>query len=219
MNIKKHKKKLDYDKEYYENGLVAGKSCYLNYRWLPELTFRMVFHMIRELDIKTNDKILDFGCAKGYIVKAFRFFDIECYGCDISEYAINNIDPEVIKFCKENNTDIMIPFNDMHFDWIICKDVLEHLEESEIDHFLQEASQKTKKSFIVVPLGENDKFIVPEYEKDITHKLAKNMDWWSKKFEDNSWIIEDKTYTFKRLKDNWTDKYPKSNGFFTLRKK
>jgi len=68
-----------YDEEYFESGLATGKSCYLNYRWLPELTIKMAHNIIRYLDLKENEKILDYGCAKGYLVKAFRILDIEAY--------------------------------------------------------------------------------------------------------------------------------------------
>jgi len=214
MNVGDRTKQLEYDEDYYENGVVSKKSCYFNYHWMPELTFRMAFHMIRKLNIREDDKLLDFGCAKGYLVKAFRFFDFECYGCDISEYAINNLDAEVRKFCKQNSTEIMIPFQDLYFDWIVCKDVAEHFEEGELDRFLEQSRKKTKKMFVVVPLGENNKYIAPEYAQDITHKLAKNVDWWRKKFEDNLWVVESIDFGFKRLKENWTEKYPQSNGFF-----
>lgn len=205
----------NYDEDYFENGLVSGKSCYLNYRWLPELTFRMAFHIVRELNIYPEQKILDFGCAKGYLVKALRHFDIECYGCDISEYAIAKSDADIAKFCKLNNGEEMIPF-DLIFDWIICKDVAEHFEESELESFLQQAAKKSKKIFFIIPLGKNGKFIAPEYEKDITHKLIKDEDWWSKKFAENSWKVENIQHNFKGLKENWVAKYPKSNGFFIL---
>ena len=59
-----------YDKNYYECGIESGKSLYTNYRWMPELTIPMCSRMIEHLKISSRDKILDFGCAKGYSVKA-----------------------------------------------------------------------------------------------------------------------------------------------------
>ena len=61
-----------YDADYFLRGKQTGRSLYENYRWLPDLTIPMVAAMIRHLGIKPDDKILDFGCARGYVVKAFR---------------------------------------------------------------------------------------------------------------------------------------------------
>ena len=51
-----------YNSEYYERGVESGKSCYQNYRWVPELTIPMAMTMIDLLFIKRKDLILDYGC-------------------------------------------------------------------------------------------------------------------------------------------------------------
>src|SRR4030043_118143 len=53
-----------YDRDYFEKGIITGKSCYMYYSWMPEQTLRMVYHLITRLPIKTSDRVLDFGCAK-----------------------------------------------------------------------------------------------------------------------------------------------------------
>ena len=61
-----------YNEDYYENGLALGCSGYSNYRWIPELTIPMAYHIINGLNISENSRILDYGCAKGYLVSAFK---------------------------------------------------------------------------------------------------------------------------------------------------
>lgn len=205
----------EFDEDYFENGIATGKSCYTNYRWLPELTIKFAHKIIRVLNLREGDKVLDFGCAKGFLVKAFRILEIDAYGCDISQYALNHVDDEIKEYCKRNDKEI-VPF-DIHFDWIIAKDVLEHLTEEEIDSFLDEMRSKADNIFIIVPLGENDKFNIPAYELDVTHKLAKTRDWWENKFEDHSWTVDRFCYIIPGLKDNWAQ-WKKGNGFFVLKK-
>ena len=77
-----------YDEDYFERGVETGKSLYSNYRWIPELTIPICAELIMQLKIGPEDTILDFGCAKGFIVKALRLLHREAYGVDISEYAI-----------------------------------------------------------------------------------------------------------------------------------
>lgn len=209
----------EFDCDYYENGVVTGKSCYLNYRWMPEMTIRMAYLIIKHLNLKTEESVLDFGCAKGYLVKALRILDIPAYGCDISEYAINQVDGDVRSFCNFiEDSNCLFPF-ERKFDWIISKDVLEHLSEQEIDAFLTQAQGTTEKMFHVIPLGDGEKFVVPEYQLDKTHKLAKTKEWWLEKFESFGWSMDVFSYNMKGIKDNWTGKYPFGNGFFILKRK
>jgi len=84
-----------FNKDYYENGISSGLSLYTNYKWMPDLTIPMAFRIIEILNIKERDSILDFGCAKGYMVKSFRMLYRDAYGVDISDYAISNCDKEV----------------------------------------------------------------------------------------------------------------------------
>src|SRR5262249_44406988 len=111
-----------YNKDYFENGIVFGISGYLSYGWMAERTLRMVFHMIRELKIAPQESVLDFGCAKGYVVKAFRIFDYEAYGVDVSDYAIGLVDGDVRDHCAVIvGVDDPALFN-RKYDWMIAKD-------------------------------------------------------------------------------------------------
>ena len=49
-----------YDEEYFERGIESHKSCYTNYRWIPELTIPLAFRLIEYLRISSSEKILDF---------------------------------------------------------------------------------------------------------------------------------------------------------------
>ena len=198
-----------YDEEYFESGIENKKSCYTNYRWIPELTIPMAFAMIEYLKISPQEKILDFGCAKGYLVKALRLLHREAFGYDISDYAKNSVPQEIKKFIVED-------YRNKNFDWIISKDVFEHIPYEEIDETLQNISSATKKLFCIIPLGENGEYVIPAYELDSTHIIRENLDWWKEKFLQNNFEIETATYNVKYIKDNWK-KWEYGNGFFVLR--
>ena len=89
--------KIKYDEDYYENGLAKGISGYENYRWIPELTYPMAYSICKSLKIKKNDKVLEYGCAHGFLVKALNDFNIDTYGVDISSYALSKVDPGIKK--------------------------------------------------------------------------------------------------------------------------
>lgn len=208
-----------YDREYFEDGMCTGKSCYTNYRWMPELTIKMAHNFIKYLNLTESDKVLDYGCSKGYLVKALRILDIDAYGCDISEYALESVDSDARDYCRLIKNDSLIPFDSIKFDWIVSKDVFEHMSEENIDVFLDCSFSFAKKMFHIIPLGDNGVFRIPEYHHDTSHIRIHDEKWWTKKFEEYDWKIISFDYRVRGIKDNWTKKYEKGNGFFTLERK
>lgn len=204
-----------YDKKYYEDGIASGKSCYTNYRWIPELTIPMAYYLIKELDVHENMTVLDVGCSKGYFVKALRLLGIEAYGIDISKYAIEHADSDIRDFCRLVSPERPIPFN-RTFDWILTKDVLEHMPTENLHTFFKDYSDKAKQMYHVIPLGDNGKFRIQEYHLDKSHVQIQNEEWWEKLFNDYGWKIKSLKYKTQGLKENWSEHHPKGNGFFTL---
>ena len=85
----------EFDREYFEQGPMTGKSLYTNYRWLPELTLPLCHHIVTYCGIESEERILDFGCAKGFVVHGLRLLGYEAFGVDVSEYAIAQAPKEV----------------------------------------------------------------------------------------------------------------------------
>ena len=72
--------------------------------------------------------------------------------------------------------------------------------------------------FFVVPLGDEDRFRIREYEVDITHVTKKNEEWWIKLFEYQGFELLKFSYSLGSIKQKWIDQYPYGNGFFFLSK-
>ena len=200
-----------YDRDYFECGIESGKSCYSNYRWIPELTIPMAFRLIEYLNILPSDKILDFGCAKGYLVKAFRLLYREAFGYDISDYARATAPADIKNY-------ILDDYHTENYDWVISKDVFEHIPYEEIDDTIKSLSIVAKKIFCVVPLGENNRYVIPAYELDATHIIRENLHWWENRFMENGLKVQVACYKVKHIKENW-ESYEKGNGFFILSSK
>jgi SAM-dependent methyltransferase len=69
-------------------------------------------------------RVLDAGCAMGFLVEALRERGVEAYGFDISSYAIANVPPAVKDFCWQAKVSDEL---DGHFDLIICQEVFPHV--------------------------------------------------------------------------------------------
>lgn len=196
-----------YNEDYYERGIQTGVSLYQNYRWLPELTMAMAMVMIDYLDIPRGASVLDFGCAKGYLVKALRLLGRQARGTDTSAYALNNVDREAEPFC-----DCVI--YGRHYDFVIAKDVFEHLTVTDLQKFLKEA--QTDKIFAIIPLGDENGYTAPANDLDVTHRICRSSEWWVDFFDIHGWETIKFTHRIDGIKDHYYEKYPKAHGFFTL---
>lgn len=208
---------IPYDEEYFLRGRESGKSLYENYRWLPDLTIPMAKRIVEHCGIDPNDGILDFGCSRGYLVRALTELGWNAEGIDISPWAIENADP-AIKKCVRVGETVSEPY-----DWIISKDVLEHIEEIQLILTLARFGTMARKGiFIVVPLAgldDEDGYVVEEYEKDMTHKIRWNLGQWVHQLLiilDNTWEVQAR-HRLVGIKDNYA-KWPRGNGFITCRR-
>lgn len=203
-----------FNESYFERGLEEGISCYQNYRWIPELTIPLAVRICEYLGIERGETILDYGCAKGYLVKAFRLIGRDAWGYDISDYAISNVDKDVEKYCVRSS---LFPIH--IFNWGIAKDVFEHISYGDISNILKNLNKQIENLFAIVPLGENNRYYSPLNDMDKTHLICENETWWKNFFEKSNWNIRDFTFKIEGIKDAYYKKTPKAHGFFTLKNK
>jgi SAM-dependent methyltransferase len=191
-----------FDEDYYERGVITGKSLYSDYRWMPEATIPMAMTIVDTLGIPRGARVLDIGCAKGYLVKALRWLGRDAYGYDPSSYAIRHADSEVKGYVWTEPPNFVA-------EYAIAKDVLEHLTPDEVDGFL--LSVLAKRLFIVVPLGDGTQYIVPANDQDTTHIIREDLSWWIHRLHQAKWKLNFARYRIPGIKDHWAQ-YPEGHG-------
>ena len=192
-----------FNREYYEDGVKQKLSGYQNYRWMPTRSIPEAIDIVNTFDFKS---CVDYGCAKGFLVRALRILGKEAYGEDISEYAINSSDKSIRDFLSAPNMNT--------YDLLIAKDILEHVTEENLPQLLQIFTRKSKQFFFVIPLGDDNLFRIREYEVDITHVTKKDEEWWMNMFDKNGIKITKFDYKLGTIKQKWTSTSPYGNGFF-----
>jgi len=211
-----------FDKDYYENGIATGKSCYENYRWMPELTYPLAHAICYNLGLHKGTKLLDYGCAHGYVVKAMRDFGIDAFGCDISSFAISKSPKEIDTYLKIIHKDLSSLIETAKwgkFDWIMAKDVFEHIPVTKLEKIIKDCSNFSDNIFVAVPLGENGKYRIEAYEDDPSHVIRENEIWWTNILEDNGFHVSKASTDMLGIKDRWFGIHPQGNGFFIGRSK
>lgn len=200
----------NFDEIYYEHGLEAGVSLYTSYRWMPERTLALSHHLVLELGISPKDKILDFGTAKGFLPHALRILGYDAYGLDTSDYALSKAPDEIKPYISSR-------FSGIEYDWIIAKDVFEHMRQEELRNLLKnEIRLHGKNLFAVVPLGDGAKYNAPEYERDATHVIRQGVDWWMSMFEHSGFDVRWVSTNMPKIKQA---RCPNSDGFFILERR
>lgn len=201
-----------FDIDYFEHGPQTSKSLYQCYTWRPELTIPLAHFLSKKLTLGSSDTVLDFGCAKGYLVHALRLLGYNTRGVDISKYAIANAMKEVEPYVKQ-----IEPLSD-DFDFasiIICKDVLEHIPYDSIDTQLEVLRSRCKTLFAIIPLGENGRYIIPAYELDKSHFIRENVLWWENRFLKAGFDIVESTTNLGKFKSQWQQVNPNGNLMIT----
>lgn len=187
-------RKSVYNYLYFERGIQSGLSLYTDYRWIPDLTIPMAMAIIDYLGIKRGQKVLDYGCAKGFMVKALRWLGREAYGCDTSQYVLDTADPEISSYLSKDLPKIQ-------FHYTICKDTFEHMQVKDIRRLLTNLNSKVL--FVIVPLGDGKKYFIPAYELDKTHIHKQSLYWWTDLIKNNGWKIKSAVPLVPGIKDNW----------------
>lgn len=207
---------------YYMDGVRQGLSNYENYRWLPDLTIPAALRLVEQLGISKGDFVMDYGCAKGFLVKAFQFIGVAAYGYDISSYAIVNCHPDVRGYVSSDFSN----FDKVVFDWIIAKDTLEHIRPHLLVDTVAMFLERARKGIlIVVPLcGRTGGAYVSDRDNaDSTHIIRWTLcDWlqFLQRSVDDSGQNFTVTGAYKQpgLKEDITRDYLAACGFLTLRR-
>ena len=150
-------------------------------RWVP-----VAKDMIEHFDLKAGDKVLDVGCAKGFLVNDLvdALPGLHVYGVDISEYALMNCHPNVVGRLHLGNAD-RLPFPDGGFDAVISLDCVHNLPREQAKVALQEIQRLSDgKAFVRV-----DSYLTPEQKAIfeswvLTAEFHDYPDGWLKLFEE-----------------------------------
>lgn len=189
-----------FDEDYFERGRETKKSWYENFRWLPQRSFREALAYIDYLNLDDKSYVLEFGTAKGFLIRALRELEIRAEGCDISEYALSFAPKGCWNCSSDKSWEDRV---DSGYTEIIVKDVLEHLRKDQFPEVLNRFSKVCRKLMCVVPMGDNGVYRIPEYHYDASHIIAENEDWWRTLFLNNKWHTIKHCEHVLGLKDNW----------------
>lgn len=160
----------EYGRDYFDGVRDVGYGGYrYDGRWQP-----VARDIVAHYGLKPGARVLDVGCAKGFLVKDLLALGIDAYGLDISRYALMHAEPETVGRLHLGSADDL-PFPDQSFDVVLAINTLHNLERPRLITALREMERLAR----VGKFLQVDSFRTPE-EKAI--------------FE--SWVLTAHTYGY-----------------------
>lgn len=128
-------KSREYGFEYFDGPREYGYGGFrYDGRWIP-----IAEDIVRHFGLKAGDRVLDVGCAKGFVVKDLMKVcpGLEAFGLEISEYALMHCEPEIIGRLHLGNA-MRLPFPDNSFAAVLCVNTVHNLERPDVLTALRE---------------------------------------------------------------------------------
>lgn len=128
------------------------KYGYGGFSYHPRFWTETVALFAEHYDLAPDCRVLDVGCAKGFMLKDFRHHlpMSSIVGIDISTYAIEHADPDVAEYVMVGDAR-NLPFPDKSFDLVISINTLHNLDRHDCIRAIAEIERvSTGKSFVMV---------------------------------------------------------------------
>ena len=160
------------------------KYGYGGYSYHPRFWQPVVPDFQKHYGLSGKSRVLDVGCAKGFMLHDFKEIipGIEVAGIDVSAYAIENALPDMKPFLKVADAKAL-PFPDKSFDLVISINTVHNLELPDCKKALREIQRVTRKNaFITVDAYHNDEEKKRMNMWNLTAKTYMSVVEWKKLF-------------------------------------
>lgn len=143
-----------------------------------------VRHMCSHYGLGPGSRVLEVGCAKGYVLVEFHKLGLEVAGIDLSDYAVDHSYPDIKEFISIGDAS-QIPFDDDSFDFVLGKEVLPHLPEDKLRSTIQECMRVSRGPvFFEIQCGTTPLELDYMLRWDCTHKTVRPPEWWNELFNE-----------------------------------
>ena len=151
MNIAKQ-----YGEDYWDGDRRYG---YGGYKYIPGRWKPVAEKFIEIYNLKSNSKVLDIGCGKGYLLHEMKLLipDLDITGIDSSDYGLKNAKDEIKPFLYKHKAENKLPYADNEFDLVISLGALHNLRLPELRAALSEMERVGKQSYLMLESYRNEK--------------------------------------------------------------
>jgi SAM-dependent methyltransferase len=187
-----------FGESYFDGDRLTG---YGGYRYDPRFWTATVRRFRDHYDLPQDARILDIGCAKGFMIRDFKALlpRADIRGVDVSTYAIAHADPAARPFVAVASAD-SLPFADASFDLVISINCIHSLPYDRCLRALREMQRVSRgRSFLTVDAWRDDLEMARLLQWNLTGQTFFHVDRWKEIFlevgytGDYWWFIADET--------------------------
>ena len=141
-----------YGREYFDGDRKFGYGGYkYDGRWRSVATDLIAYYKFGTSAVGYGDspRVLDVGCAKGFLVHELHEHGLGAFGIDISEYAVVKFPHSSAVGCLHLGTADDLPFPDKSFDLVLSINTLHNLPRPRLVRALREITRVSRGSAFV----------------------------------------------------------------------
>jgi SAM-dependent methyltransferase len=145
----------DLDEKYYDGKREDGYGGYkYDGRWK-----KFIPKIFKKYKLKNNSRFLDLGCKKGFLLKDLNtlYPNVSSFGIENHKYPIHQAKLNSKKSRILLSEYYKIPFKDKYFDFTIAFNAIYMYNLKDVIMTLKEIDRVSKKSYVIVASGEDDK--------------------------------------------------------------
>lgn len=169
--------------EYFDGPRKYGLG---GYKYDPKWWKPVVQRFIEYYALDNNSKILDVGCAKGFMLNDFleALPGMKVVGLDISDYTLQNAMPSVKPYLVKGTAE-QLPFADKSFDLVISIATIHNLDFEGVKKSLREIERvSSAHKFIKVNGYYNKEEKIKIDQWNLVAKTYMHCDTWIKLFQE-----------------------------------
>lgn len=134
--------------------------------------------LMRHYGLNAGARVLEIGCAKGYLLVEFAKLGADVRGLDASAYAVAKAHPDIRDRIAVGDA-AALPYDDAAFDLVVAKEVLPHVPAARLDGALAEIARVTRgAAFLVVQCADTAEEAAALNAWDPTHTVVRASSWW-----------------------------------------
>lgn len=135
--------------------------------------------MIAHYQLAPGSRVLEIGCAKGFVLYEFHKRGMAVSGIDLSVYAVENAMADVKPHIVQGSCETL-PWPDDSFDFVYSKETLPHLTEDQLQRAVVEAIRvcRTGNLFFEIQVSEHEQGRDLIKAWDETHQCIRDAKWW-----------------------------------------
>jgi SAM-dependent methyltransferase len=129
--------------------------------------------LIRFATPRTDASICDFGCGRGFLLRALRAAGYSnLVGYEISQAAVERRVADEVEIFPGFGA-----LQGRRFDTVALISVLEHIEPDELDSFLAHVTALAERTVVCcIPIYPNN--LLTFFDRDLTHRILAPRSWW-----------------------------------------